>query len=259
VEDEKPVRTCDNQSYRMAEAYAAVGSSLAVYHAKRTGVGQMVDVCSMEAVGMALENAPQFHDLEGKIRRGRGNEAGSGTVHPCRDGYVVLVSIMGKNKAMWDSFVRWMKEEDVPGWEVFRDARWVDPGYRSSREAYDLFCRIFEAYARKHHKLYLYETGQKHKVAISPVSNGKDLLENPQLESLQFWKKLQHPGLNGEVTFPGAPYDFGRLHWRLGPPAPVFGQHTAEILLELGFGQAEITAMAEEGVVHVAGDAPHAA
>ena len=54
----------------------------------------------------------------------------------------------------------------------------------------------------KHDKRALYETGQAHRVAVSPVSNGKDLLENPQLEHLLFWKSLWHPELNGEVIYP---------------------------------------------------------
>lgn len=252
VENEKPVRACDNQSFRMAEAYAAVSSAVALFHARRTGAGQFVDVSCVEAVATALENAPQYYDLEGVNRRGRGKEAGGGTIHPCRDGYVVLVAVMGRNHAMWDAFVQWMRDEDVEEWDAFQDPRWVDPSYRSTEEAYELFCRVFEKYTLKHDKLYLYQTGQAHRVAVSPVSNGKDLLENPQLDHHRFWETLWHENLEGEITYPGAPYAFSRLRWRLGSPAPAFGRHTFEILLELGYTGQEIRAMAREGVIHAA-------
>jgi benzylsuccinate CoA-transferase BbsE subunit/naphthyl-2-methylsuccinate CoA transferase subunit len=251
INNEKPVRACDNQSYRMAEAYAAVASAFAVFSARKTGLGQFVDVSCMEAVGMALENAPQYYDLEGRVRRGSGKEAGTGTIHPCRDGYIALVAIMGNNREMWESFVQWMKEEDVVGREVLDDARWTDPSYRASKEGYDTFCRIFEQYTKNHDKVYLYEAGQAHRVAVSPVSNGKDLLENPQLTHQEFWKILWHECLGGTVVYPGAPYEFGSLCWRLGNPAPTFGQHTREILAELGYGRAEIEALSREGVVYV--------
>lgn len=65
IENDKPVRACDNQSYRMAEVYAAVGSSIAALFAQRTGIGQFVDVSCMEAVGMALETAPSAGTLRG--------------------------------------------------------------------------------------------------------------------------------------------------------------------------------------------------
>ena len=252
IENDKPVRASDNQAYRMAEAYAAVGSSIALLFSKKTGIGQFVDVSCMEAVGMALENAAQYWDLEGKLRRGRGKEAGTATIHPCKDGFVAIVAIMGKNKVMWEPFVKWMKDEGVEDWEVFDDDKWINPAYRTSEEGYNTFCRVFERFTMKHDKSYLYDHGQAHRVAITPVSNGKDLLENPQLKHHDFWKTLYHATLEGEVVYPGAPYDFGRLEWRLGNPAPAFGQHTAEVLEECGYSKDEINALAKEDIIYVA-------
>jgi benzylsuccinate CoA-transferase BbsE subunit/naphthyl-2-methylsuccinate CoA transferase subunit len=251
VDNEKPVRVSDNQAYRMAEAYAAVGGSIALFFAQKTGVGQFVDVCCMEAVGMALENAAQFWDLQGINRRGRGAEAASATVHPTKDGYVALVAIVGVNKAMWQPFVKWMKEDNVEGWEIFDDDKWISPHYRSSKEGYELFCRIFERYTRQHDKLTLYERGQANRVAISPVSNGKDLLENPQLQYRQYWQTIRHENLGGDVTYPGAPYELGNLKWRLGNAAPTLGQHTAEIMSTLGYTPSDIAALAKEGIIYV--------
>jgi benzylsuccinate CoA-transferase BbsE subunit/naphthyl-2-methylsuccinate CoA transferase subunit len=252
VDNNKPVRASDNQAYRMAEAYAAVGSSIALLFAKRTGVGQFVDVSCMEAVGMALENAAQYWDLEGKNRRGRGKEAGTATIHPCKDGYVAIVVIMGKNKGMWDPFVKWMENENVEEWETFDDDKWIEPSYRASQQGYDTFCRVFERFTLQHDKSYIYENGQAHRVAITPVSNGKDLLENPQLKYHDFWKKIYHENLEGDIVYPGAPYEFGNFDWRFGNSAPIFGQHTAEILMDLGYDKNEIDALAKEGIIYVA-------
>ncbi len=251
VEHDKPVRLPDNQAYRMAEGYVAVGSSIAMFFAKRTGIGQFIEVSCMESVSMALENAAQFWDLDGKIRRGRGREAGAATHHPCKDGFVMIVAIMGRNKVMWEPFVQWMKDEGVEEWEVFNDDKWIDENYRSSPEGYELFCRIFERFTMQKDKLYLYERGQAHRVAISPVADGKDILENPQLEHRNFWKTMYHDNLKGEVTYPGAPYELENSEWRLGNPAPVLGQHTAEILSETGYDAHEIEALVREEVVYV--------
>ncbi|ABB31755.1 succinyl:(R)-benzylsuccinate coenzyme A transferase subunit [Geobacter metallireducens GS-15] len=252
IDNDKPVRACDNQAYRMAEVYAAVGSSIALLFAQKTGVGQFVDVSCMEAVGMALETAAQCWDLEGTLRRGRGKEAGSATIHPCKDGFIAIVAIVGRNKTMWTPFVQWMKEEGVEEWELFDNDNWINASYRESKAGYELFCRIFERFTMKHTKQYLYDAGQAHRVAVSPVSNGKDLLENPQLNHHDFWQRLYHEPVGAEVVCPGAPYEFGHLKWRLGDFAPTFGQHTAEVLGECGYSRSEIDALDREGVVHVA-------
>jgi benzylsuccinate CoA-transferase BbsE subunit/naphthyl-2-methylsuccinate CoA transferase subunit len=250
IGNEKPVRACDNQAYRMAESYATVGSSIALLHAKRTGKGQFVDVSAMESVGMALETAPQCWDLEGIIRRGRGKEAGTATIHPCKDGYIAIVAIMGKNKIMWDMFVKWMKNENVVEWEVFEDPKWIDSSYRESEEGYATFCRIFHRYTMQYDKAVLYEKGQANRVALSPVNNGKDLLENPQLKYRNFWQTIEHENLGGEITYPGAPYEFGDLDWRFGFPAPKFGEHTVQILEELNYTKEEIDTFLKEGIIH---------
>jgi benzylsuccinate CoA-transferase BbsE subunit/naphthyl-2-methylsuccinate CoA transferase subunit len=199
---------------------------------------------------MALENAAQFWDLEGKIRRGRGREAGTATIHRCADGYIALVAIMGKNKVMWDPFVNWMAKEGVEDWQVFNDAKWIDPAYRSSAEGYAAFCKIFERYTAKHPKFYLYEIGQKYKVAVTPVSNGRDLLENPQLRHRNYWQSVPNNAAGGMVTYPGAPYQFGELQWQLGGNAPHIGQHSAEVLGELGYTAADIAAFKKAGTIH---------
>ena len=250
VGHEKPVRSPDNQAYRMAEAYAAVGSAIALFNAMRTGKGQFVDVACIEAGAGALENAAQFWDLEGKIRRGRGKEAGTATIHPCADGYISIVAIMGKNKVMWDPFVEWMKKEGVEEWEVFDNNKWIETAYRESAEGYNTFCRVFERYTMQHDKRYIYETGQGYSVAVTPVSNGKDLLENPQLKARGYWQTVHNETLGGNVVYPGAPYEFGEIRWRQGGNAPRLGQHTREVLVEYGYAKQDIDALIKAGAVY---------
>ncbi len=250
VDGDKPVRAPDNQSYRMAESYAATGTAIALYNAMITGVGQFVDVSVLESVCTALENAAQYYDLQGVIRRGRGTEAGIG-IYPCEDGYVCIVAIMGQNRYLWDRFVGWLKNEGVEEAELLEDERWTDPTYRATEEANEIFSRVFTRFSLNHSKLYLYESGQKNMACISPVSKGKDLLENPQLNSRNFWKKIHVEELNGDLVLPGEPYDLEKIMWRVDNAGPTFGQHTSEILNEIGYSSDEIDRLAKEGIVHV--------
>ncbi|WRL64223.1 CoA transferase [Blastococcus brunescens] len=84
--DGPPVQAGLQQAYVAGNLFGAVASMLAVTAAETTGQGQHVDVSVQESVVMGLENAAQFQDLEGRVRRrtgGRQWRAGAG-VFPAR-------------------------------------------------------------------------------------------------------------------------------------------------------------------------------
>lgn len=248
--NDKPVRAPDNQSFRMADANAAMGSAIALFHAGKTGAGQFVDVSIQECVATALESAGQHYDLEGVCRRGHGQEAGVGSIVPCKDGYVCVATIVGTNRHMWDPFANWMKEAGAEGAELLEDERWTYPEFRRSDEANEIFYRVVGGYMKKHDMISLYEDGQQHRVPITPVSDGKTLWENRHFQERGFWKSVYHESIKDKIVFPGPPYEFGKCAWRVGSAAPTFGQHTKEILDDLGYCSENIESLNKEGVVY---------
>jgi crotonobetainyl-CoA:carnitine CoA-transferase CaiB-like acyl-CoA transferase len=53
----------------------------------------------------------------------------------------------------------------------------------------------------------------------------------------------------------GQPIEMSRSTSEIRTPAPGFGEHTLEVLIEAGFAPDEVEGLAEKGVVHV-GSAP---
>jgi len=82
-------------------------------------------------------------------------------------------------------------------------------------------------------------------VPLAPVSTMGDLLASPHLRARGFFATIEHP-VAGPLTVPGAPYQLSTTPWTLRTPAPCLGQHTAEVLAEIGLDAA---ALAREGVV----------
>ncbi len=250
-DEDKPSRVYGDQAYMMGSLYAAMGSIIALYHAEATGEGQFVDVSMQECVSTALENAVQYYDLEGIIRRSLvGAEAGYGT-YPCQDGYAFVMAAMGKNRYLWDPFIDWLIEEKVEDAEILKGNDWLDPAYRKKEASIQTFKRIVEPFLLKNNKMFLYEESQRRKCCVFPVSSPKDVYENPQLQYRHFFKTLYHEALGGEIHYTGAPYEIDGIKWELSATAPVFGQHTRGILQDLEYTPEQIKSLEKEGVVVV--------
>ena len=82
----------------------------------------------------------------------------------------------------------------------------------------------------------------------APVADVKDVAESPQTEALGILQRLDHPRIPG-LTLAALPLSFDgeRALHRSAPPD--VGQHSAEILREVGYTDEEIAALAAEGVI----------
>lgn len=246
--DDLPVRAPDNQAYMMGALHAAAGSMIALLEAEDSGQGQYLDLSIQECVACALENAIQFYDLEGTIRRAIGSQEAGFGFYPCQDGYVYLVAGMGNNINLWMALVDWLIKHKVEGADILANDDWKTPQYRKTAEAKQRFNEIFIPFTMKHNKAYLFENGQDNRVTIAPVNDSKDICEDSHIKYRKFMIDYFSESLGGQVFMPGAPYRLSQTPWQLGTEPPKFGQHTAEILQEIGYDTKQIQEFKQGGV-----------
>lgn len=238
--DSEPVCAYGNQANLAAAQFAAVGTLIALWEAEGThdgALGQHVDVSVHECVTMALENAIQFVDLENTVRKrtgGQQRQAGTG-VFPCKDGMIYLMAGGIAANRFWASTTQWLIDADVVGAEQLQQAQWNDPTYLASDQAKQIFADIFLPFAANRSKAELYQEGQRRRIPVCPVSTPADLLENRQLAYRQHFQRHPHPYSGETLTAPGAPYRLAVTPWQAGRPAPRLGEHTSEVLSELGY------------------------
>jgi len=248
--DGPPVQAGQQQAYAAANLFGAVASMLALTAAETTREGQHVDVSVQESVVMGLENAAQFQDLEGHVRRrtgGRQWRAGAG-VFPCADGYVYLLAGGIGGNRFWPNLIAWLDSEEVPRAAELRGDQWGEREFVEAEENRDLFAEVFLPFARQRTKADLYRDAQRWRVPLCPVSRPTDILRSAQLRHRDYFVSVDGPdGL--PAVMPGAPYVLSGTPWRLQGRAPRLGEHSVEVLHELGCSAERVAELTRTGVI----------
>ena len=88
-------------------------------------------------------------------------------------------------------------------------------------------------------------------IAAGPVYEFHEVFEDPQVRHLGLVAEMEQPGA-GRVRILGFPGRASATPPRIDRPAPLLGQHTAEVLGELGLPREEIDRLASAGVIELA-------
>lgn len=85
-------------------------------------------------------------------------------------------------------------------------------------------------------------------VPFGRVNSLNDLLEDPHLKATGFWEEREHPS-EGLLRMPRNPIDMPASPTGVHRMPPHLGEHTAEVLGELGFGAADIAELRASGAI----------
>lgn len=260
--DRAPLRVSAPQAELLAGAHAAAGAMTAHYLRQRTGRGQQVDIALQECVTWTLMIAAQTWDIlhinpkrGGAVRRATradGSTLDHRAIWPCKDGFVLWALGGGGaagTLASTRALVGWMAEEGMAG-----EAGEVDWSGLSAatldQETYDRLSRPFLDFFARHTKRELFEGGLERSIQLAAVNEIPDVAASPQLAAREYWNDVEHPYLDAVLRFPGAPVKLSGTPWRAPGPAPLPGQHNAEVYGELlGIGAAERRRLAACGVI----------
>lgn len=250
-----PTAVHGNQAYLSAAQFASVASMmglLAVEAASGSAVGQHIDVSIQECVVMGMETAIQFYDLEKSVRtRGTGQLSMAGVgVFECVDGEIYLMAGGIASTRFWENTANWLIEQGVAEAVQLLDTKWNSHGYLATPDARRIFNSLFQPFAAKQTKLDLYEAGQARRIPICPVRTPKDILESRQLAYRNFFVSQRHEQTGRVMSVPGAPYRLTATPWAVAGPSPRMGEHTEEILSELGYDGVARAAFLKLGVIN---------
>ena len=238
---ERPVRGGASPAEKMAGYVSAVATSVALFHQVRTGQGQFVDVSAQDAIVAQNEASLVNYAFTGFVRQRGGWRYPTTTcpagIYPTTDGYV---SIVASKPHQWTGLRDWigderlMKDEYMVEATRFADRDYIDP--------------VVVEWTKTMTKSVLFHEGQRRGVPIGQSMEPGESITDVHMRGYGYYAWAHHPML-GEYQVPGAPFPMTGTPWRFRRPAPLLGQHNAEIYGDIGVNSAELAALRREGVI----------
>jgi crotonobetainyl-CoA:carnitine CoA-transferase CaiB-like acyl-CoA transferase len=220
----------------LGAALFAVSAILAALHYRhRTGRGQYIDTSLVEA-GIALsvwESAQYF--AEGVTPEPLGSAHRMFAPYQaicCADGYITL-------GAANDRLFQWTCE-------LLGHPEWAqDPAYANDtlrvRNRAALVGQI-EAITVLQTRDYWLAQFDAAGIPCGPINNYAEAFADPQVQSREMVVDVDHPTL-GRLRMAGAPVKMSETPPRANRRAPVLGEHTREVLREVGYSDEDIAAL----------------
>ena len=242
-EDRPPLRIPLDQCFLHASAEAAVGSLIALRERKRSGQGQHIDVSAQQAVTQATQSATLCHLYNSPelLRMSGGARLGPFRVRlrsPAADGYVSVTILFGESIGPFGArLFEWMHSEGGCA-DSDLEIDWIHfvEGVITGRippTEYERIQQVAADFTATRTKAELLEVALDKRLLIVPISTVADVVESPQYSERNFWRDIPTGGRDS-VRYPGPLAKFSETPLDISTPPPSIGEHTDEVLAEVG-------------------------
>jgi crotonobetainyl-CoA:carnitine CoA-transferase CaiB-like acyl-CoA transferase len=236
-----PVRVGIPVADLTAGIFAAMGILVALLEREQSGQGQWVQSSLLAAqISMLDFQAARWtiaQDVPGQAGNNHPTSIPTG-VFATSDGHINIAASGD------DIYRRFCKAVDAP--QLLDDPRYATGGERSkNRDA--LNAAIGEIIKGRSSAAWI-DALNAAGVPCGPIYKMNEVFADPQVKHLNITRKVPHKAL-GDVEVIGQPIELSRTPWSIRSATPEAGEHTGEILAELGYAAADIDSLRAKKVV----------
>jgi crotonobetainyl-CoA:carnitine CoA-transferase CaiB-like acyl-CoA transferase len=222
--------------------HCAFGTMAALMARKATGKGQWVEGALL-ATAVTLGNAlliEQAVIAPNRVPTGnRGQTSGPVDIFRTKDGFI-LVQVVGN-----PLFKRWARLMGEEHW--LSDARFKDDISRGDNGA--VISQRMRRWAAAYSTSEALELLATAKIPAGPVLKPQQTLDDPHINAVGFFEPVEFPGAPKAAPIAKVPVWLSETPGSIRRRAPLLGEHTDQILAELGYSKAAIAALREKRVI----------
>src|SRR5256712_8862521 len=236
-----PVMVGVPQADMVAGMFAAFAIAAALHARERTGAGQVIDATMIGGQVALLSRQAARYFADGTVPRPEGNVHTSIVPYQTFRAADGFVNICCANNALFERLCRAIELEDL-----LEDGRFSDNASRVKHR--DALVPLIAARVHRMTKADVVRKLREANVPVGPINDLGEVFNDPVLRHLGLIAEVDHP-VAGRVRAPGIPVRMSETPGSVRRAPPLLGEHTDEVLRELGYAPRDIEKLRADGAV----------